>query len=109
MAEIIWLQSALSDLRLIHAYIARDSPDHAAAFIVRILQSAENLDPFVRLGRVVPERGSDTLRELLIDDYRLMYRLRGGKVEILSVVHGSVDLYGWARRVGWPNDEGREE
>jgi plasmid stabilization system protein ParE len=44
---------------------------------------------FPELGRVVPEFGQATLRELIVRPYRLVYRLRGEAVEIVTVFHGA--------------------
>ena len=45
---------ALSDLELIHAYIARDSPQSAASVLERILDAIESLEIFPH--RTVVER-----------------------------------------------------
>jgi plasmid stabilization system protein ParE len=40
-------------------------------------------------GRVVPEVGSESLRELIIGRYRVIYRYRAPIVEIATVLHGA--------------------
>lgn len=32
------------------------------------------------------------LRELIVDSYRVIYRLRSERVDVLAIVHGSRDL-----------------
>lgn len=41
------------------------------------------------IGRVVPEIGEPTVREILRGMYRVIYRYRDERVEILTVFHGA--------------------
>lgn len=41
-----------------------------------------------RLGRVVPELANPEIRELLFRKYRIVYRLKGKRLEILTVFAG---------------------
>jgi len=49
---------------------------------------------FPRLGRVVPEVQDENIRELMHQHYRIIYRIAGERIEILTIVHGSRDLTG---------------
>jgi len=40
------------------------------------------------MGRIVPEVDSPIVRELILGDYRIIHRIRGELVEILTVYHG---------------------
>ncbi len=40
-------------------------------------------------GRIVPEVGDDSLREVIYGDYRLVYRLRAESVEVVTIYHGA--------------------
>jgi len=40
-------------------------------------------------GRVVPEVGDDTVREVIHGNYRMVYRVRSDLVEIVTVFHGA--------------------
>ena len=45
------------------------------------------------MGRRVPEnRGEDEIRELLFQNYRIIYRVVPDRIEIITVLHGSRDL-----------------
>jgi addiction module RelE/StbE family toxin len=90
--KLVWTEPAVSDLQEIHRYIARDSESYAAHFIENILKLAERLVAFPRLGRVVPEEGSEGIRELIVSSYRVIYRIAAERIEILTVLHGSRDL-----------------
>ena len=75
-------------MRAIVAYVGQDSPTYAAALAGRLVAAVEPLRRYPRLRRVVPEYGDDTIRELIVGNYRVVYRLRARRV----VVHGSRDV-----------------
>lgn len=90
--NIVWTGPAVDSLQAIHDYIAHDNAFYAVLFVNRLIDAAESLDTFPERGREVPEAGDPTIRELLFQHYRLIYRFREGDVEILAVVHGARDL-----------------
>jgi plasmid stabilization system protein ParE len=73
-------------------YIAKDSEYYAARFIARIIDASETLQQLPLIGRVVPEAEDETIRELLFQSYRIMYRVEADRVLILTVIHGSRDI-----------------
>ena len=89
MAQIRWTPQAADDLESITDYIGLDSPHYASFFAMNVISAAERLATHPRLGRAVPECSDTTIRELLLGNYRLIYRVREETVEILSVYHGS--------------------
>jgi plasmid stabilization system protein ParE len=58
----------------------------------RINGAVDHLETFPRLGRMVPDFHHDALRELIVGDYRIIYRIVDDELRILTVVHGSRDL-----------------
>ncbi len=92
MATICWTVGARADLREVVEYIARDSLVYAAATAGRIEQAVERLGRLPRLGRIVPEYEDESLREIVVGNYRVVYRLQAGVVGIVAVVHASRDL-----------------
>lgn len=46
--------------------------------------------------RVVPEFQEDGLREIVFQNFRIIYLVEEGTVAIVTVVHGAVDLPGRA-------------
>lgn len=48
---------------------------------------------FPELGRVVPEFGHASVRELIVREHRMIYRLEGDDVLIVFLMHGSRDLH----------------
>jgi toxin ParE1/3/4 len=90
--KILWTDPAIEDLRSLHSYIAKDSEIYASSFVERIILATEKLTSFPRLGRVVPEAETETIRELLYHNYRIIYRINGDLIEIITIVHGGRDL-----------------
>jgi len=89
MAPVRWTPQAADDLEAIAAFIARDSPHFAGLFVADILQVVDRLADFPESGRIVPEIGEKSIREIILGSYRIIYRLRRDAVEILTVHHGA--------------------
>ena len=89
MAQVRWTPQAADDLDAIAEFITEDSPHFAGLFVMDVLQAAERLADFPELGRIVPEIGERAIRELILGDYRIIYRLRAEAVEILTLHHGA--------------------
>ncbi len=88
MTRVRWTQQARGDLRGIFAYISLDSPHYATLVVAELLACVRRLREFPESGRVVPERGESTLREIIWRNYRVVYRTLAdaGEVQILMVV-----------------------
>ena len=89
MVEVRWTPQAADDLEAVCLFIARDSTAFAATFADRVLRATEKLTRFPQLGRMVPELADENIRELLVGNYRIIYRLRKDAVHILTVHHGA--------------------
>ncbi len=89
MIQLIWTRPALEDVQEIRAYIARDSPRYARVVAERIVAAVERLHDHPLSGRVVPELGQTTLREVIEPPYRIVYRIRAELLEVLTVVHSA--------------------
>jgi toxin ParE1/3/4 len=87
--KVVWSFEAASDLEAIADYIAKDSPFYAAAFVQEIREKGRSLTEFAERGRIVPELGTGTIRELFIKDYRLLYQIKESTVIVLAIIHGS--------------------
>jgi plasmid stabilization system protein ParE len=101
LAQLHWHVEAITDLDAIAEYIAGGSPRFAPLFVARIVQSVERLGPFPESGRVVPELGDDTYREVIFQNYRIVYRPLGSRVIIIGVIHGAMDFGEQASKRGW--------
>ncbi|MGH7207996.1 MAG: type II toxin-antitoxin system RelE/ParE family toxin [Nitrospiraceae bacterium] len=92
MATVRWTVGARADLRDIVMYISQDSAVYAAAWAGRIVATVERLRQFPSRGRIVPEYQEPTLRELIVGNYRVVYRIQRRRVGIIAIVHASRDL-----------------
>ena len=92
MAEVRWTVRALRDYQTIFESIEESSPSYAAAFSHRLNTSIERLETFPGLGRVVPEYESESIRELLVDMYRVVYRLEDEGPLLIAIRYASPDL-----------------
>jgi addiction module RelE/StbE family toxin len=86
--RLLWTEPARDDLREIFRFIRQDNPVAAGNVIQEIREKVERLALFPLSGRNVPELPDPGLREVIVGNYRVIYRLVGNTVEILTVVHG---------------------
>lgn len=97
--QVAWAESAVDDLDGIAGYIARDSQNYAAAFVIEMRDAARSLAHLGERGRIVPEWNDQSIRELLVENYRLIYKLSGSTVSIIGIVHAARDLKAlWERQ-----------
>lgn len=91
--RVVWTERARRDLLETAKYIAQDSRTYAAAFVRRIRSASRSLNELPLRGRVVPEFGDESVRELLPGNHRLIYELHPdiATVAILGVIHGARD------------------
>ena len=89
---VIWSQPAISDLRSIHDFIAHNSAFYAKKVVHDIRERTNVLEQIPRTGRKVPEINDDTIRELSLYSYRIIYQINDEQVSILAVVHKRRDL-----------------
>jgi addiction module RelE/StbE family toxin len=94
MGKIRWTEKASNNLLSIHSYISKDSPTYAARFIKSLIKATSKLEVMSSCGRIVPEFESYGFREVLYQDYRIIYRIKESSkdVEILAVLHGARDF-----------------
>jgi toxin ParE1/3/4 len=90
--RIVWSDEAVSDLDRISQFVSRDSGAYARSIVRRILESTGRLKSFPRMGRVVPEVEDDNFRELLIYNFRVIYRIEETTVTIAGVAHSKQSL-----------------
>jgi toxin ParE1/3/4 len=90
--KILWSEPAELDLDDLFDYIARDSPVYAERFVDRIIDAVDKLIEHPRIGRAVPEGDSEHVRELVVQDYRVIYAIDDDTINVLAVVHGRTDL-----------------
>lgn len=83
-----WVAHAKAHLRHIHDYIAQDSPLYARRVSEALVSKTLDLDKLPRLGRVVPELNEDSVRELGLYSYRIIYEIKSDSlIEVLALIH----------------------
>jgi toxin ParE1/3/4 len=90
--KVIWTEIAWRDLESVAEYIARDSVHYAGVFVREIRAASRTLGVYSERGRIVPELSDNSIRELLVGNYRLIYGVEADKVYILALLHGARDL-----------------
>ena len=93
--KVLWSAPAVEDLESIRDYIAKDSDYHANSFVEKIIYAVEKLDNFPMLGRVIPEVNNPKLRELIFQNFRIMYRIHLDTIQVIAIIRGSRDLNNW--------------
>jgi plasmid stabilization system protein ParE len=86
--KIIWSPDALEDIEAIGEFIARDSLFYAESTVQKIFEAPRSLIQHPKLGRVVPEIGNESIRELFVFQYRVIYEIKPNEILILTVIHG---------------------
>ena len=90
--KVLWTENSIQDLLAIKGFISLDSSERAEAWIRELYSSGEGLATFPQRGRIVPEFDQENIRELLIENYRLVYRFNPTSIEILTVFEGHRQL-----------------
>ena len=89
MARVVWSRVARDDLKGDHfPYPGR------RARVREVLRTTagpapDELETFPESGRFVPEDPTQSHRELIFGDYRVIYRHSEGTVTIVTVIHGA--------------------
>jgi addiction module RelE/StbE family toxin len=86
--KIRWSYEALERLIEIEDYISKDSSVRAIQFVDQLIEYAELLSGKPLMGRIVPELANPDIRELVFKKYRIIYRLKEKRIEILTVFEG---------------------
>ena len=86
--DVIWLDPALDDLRLVQTYIARENPSAAKRVVQRVVQAVHSLSKLPHMGR--PGRVVGTREQMVLDTpFIVPYRVEKDRLEVLRVLHGA--------------------
>ena len=89
LPKIKWTPQSLEDIEAIADFIARDSTHYACMFTAKVIDAVERLELFPETGRIVPELNRKEIREVILGNYRIIYRIKGDIAEILTVYHSA--------------------
>ena len=83
--KLIWSEESFLRLIDIEAFIAEDNPTIAEKFVDYLISESEKIKDNPMSGRIVPEILNPQIRELIIKNYRIVYRINENHIEILTV------------------------
>jgi toxin ParE1/3/4 len=95
VARLIWTNQALDDFDALLEYISRDAPMAARRFGQKLFDKVELLQYNPLLGSFIQEDDSQTYREILQGNYRLIYRVDGDVVYLITIHHAARLLGNW--------------
>jgi toxin ParE1/3/4 len=84
-----WTDQAVEDLRSIRLFIERDSPRYARLVAERLYDATSQIELFPYSGRMVPELNREDMRELIVGDYHIVYRVDDELVFLLTIYRSS--------------------
>ncbi|MFO0760787.1 MAG: type II toxin-antitoxin system RelE/ParE family toxin [Byssovorax sp.] len=89
---VTWTARSRDDLRDIFSFIAQDDRNAAALWVGRLIERAELASTTPLGGRIVPELRRADVREVFLKTYRIIYRVAGDDIRVLSVIEGHARL-----------------
>jgi toxin ParE1/3/4 len=93
MVKVEWTDKAIADIDSIATYIAQQSPHFANLQVIKFFSRVEQLEEYPKSGKIVPEFNSNTIRELIEGNYRIVYRIiTKTEVHIIRVHHSAMPL-----------------
>ncbi len=88
MARIIWSKRGLNDFHEHLLFIEKTSLQNAKQIAKTIMKKIDMLENFPEMGRIVPEFNQKEIRELIVYQYRVVYRVKSiDTVEVISIYH----------------------
>lgn len=90
--EFGWSPEAIDAFEDICEHLLEFSPASAERFTTEVFAALARLTVFPEIGRVVPEENNPRLREIIINPYRLIYRLHADGATLETIMHGAVEL-----------------
>ena len=89
MGGVRWTNQAVKDVESICEFIAKDSASYARLFAKDTIQAVKRIAKFPKSGRIVPELSNENIREIILGNYRIIYRINQDIIEILTVYHSA--------------------
>ncbi len=90
--RINWTDNAVHDLNAIKEYISKDSYFYATRFIEKLIDGVGHLLDFPKMGRFTPEAQNESIRELIYQSYRIIYKISKTHIDIITIVNSHRDI-----------------
>ena len=88
---VVITEAAEADLEQIGDWIAADNPARALTFVSELRERCQGLAAYPRAYPLVPRYEQIGIRRRAYRDYLIFYRIAGGRIEVLHVLHGARD------------------
>lgn len=92
--DVIWLPGAERDIQSILNDTDFRSAESANRLADAIARRGEQLASFPQSGRIIPEFQNERLRELIEQDFRILYEVFADRVEIFGIISARRDVFG---------------
>ena len=86
--NLAWTQRAHGDLISIGRFIAEDNIINAKKWIRKLQARARQITDVPMSGYIVPEFENNNIREVFLENYRIVYLLQNETVLIITVFEG---------------------
>ena len=86
--RVDWTEQAQERLQEIEDFIAQHAPETAVRFVDRLIERGDRIGSLPNAGRRVPELDVNDIREILEGNYRIVYRIKPQRIDILTVFEG---------------------
>lgn len=93
--RLTWTEGAAADVEDYARFLTQRSPQVAARFVKAVHDAAERLCDFPESGRIVPKWRHRRRREIIVKNYRVIYRVEPDEVVIIGVEDARQVLPGW--------------
>lgn len=93
--EVVWALRARQALEDALTFIAQDSPQNARELAARVIERADSLAELSERGARVEELNDPTIRQLLVEPFRLIYEVHEQQVHIVGFLHQRQDVDSW--------------
>ncbi|MDR9416978.1 MAG: type II toxin-antitoxin system RelE/ParE family toxin [Gracilimonas sp.] len=85
--EIVLTDRFLTRVEECTDYIALDHIPTAIKWAEGVFEHCQNLSDLLERGRIVPEFRRPEIRELIHENYRLVYELKTNQIDMLTIWH----------------------
>ncbi len=86
--QVRWTREALDKLLLIDDFIAKENPKRSKNFVNLLLEKDDSLAESPYRGRKVPEFNNSQIREIIVKNFRLVYKISADIIYIITVFEG---------------------
>lgn len=87
MPKVIWTEKCLQRIEEICEYIELDSISGSNKFANKIFSKEELIRNNSRIGKIVLDYGIEEYRQIIVGNYRLVYRIDEISIQMITVRH----------------------